>query len=502
MRSSAPALNSPIDPIVLSKIKVVSQPMSIRAMWRLYYLTLVVADVIMIAVAFRLAYLVRFELSIPFFQLEVTPDLIYYQTLVLILLPMWVLIFAAAGLYSRENLLGGTREYSLIFNSVTFGIVLVILILFLVPNFVLARGWLILAWLMTFLTVGSSRFLMRRAVYLLRSKGYFLAPTLIIGANQEGRLIADQLTSSPASGLQLLGFIDDRFAPGTTLFQNLCVLGSLDHITNLIKTYKVEEVIIATSAVSRDDMVSLFRRYGISRHVNLRLSSGLFEIITTGLQVKELAYVPLVSVNKVRLTGADQVMKTILDYSLTIPGLIFITPILILISLAIKLDSPGPVMHRRRVMGVNGKEFDAFKFRTMYTNGDEILASHPELQAQLAQDHKLKYDPRITRIGAILRKFSLDELPQLFNILRGEMSLVGPRMFAPDEMEKYQQWGINLLTVRPGLTGLWQVSGRSNLNYENRVRLDMYYIRNWTIWLDLQLLWQTIPAVIKGEGAY
>jgi lipopolysaccharide/colanic/teichoic acid biosynthesis glycosyltransferase len=154
------------------------------------------------------------------------------------------------------------------------------------------------------------------------------------------------------------------------------------------------------------------------------------------------------------------------------------------------------------VMGINGSQFDAFKFRTMVVNGDEVLVAHPELQAELAQNHKLKDDPRVTKIGKVLRRFSLDEFPQLFNVLRGEMSLVGPRMISPEEISMYNQWDINLLTVRPGLTGLWQVSGRSDISYDERVRLDMYYIRNWSIWHDLQLILQTIPAVLRARGAY
>jgi lipopolysaccharide/colanic/teichoic acid biosynthesis glycosyltransferase len=232
------------------------------------------------------------------------------------------------------------------------------------------------------------------------------------------------------------------------------------------------------------------------------MSSGLYEIITTGLTVKDFAYVPLVGVNPVRLTGVDSAMKFILDYTLTLIGLILISPILLTIAILVKLDSPGPVIHRRRVMGMNGSQFDAFKFRTMVVNGDEVLAAHPELQAELAQNHKLKDDPRVTRIGKVLRRFSLDEFPQLFNILRGEMSLVGPRMISPEEISMYNKWDINLLTVRPGLTGLWQVSGRSDVAYDERVRLDMYYIRNWSIWIDLQLILQTIPAVLRGRGAY
>jgi lipopolysaccharide/colanic/teichoic acid biosynthesis glycosyltransferase len=248
--------------------------------------------------------------------------------------------------------------------------------------------------------------------------------------------------------------------------------------------------------------VDIFKQYGLSNRVNVRLSSGLYELLTTSVQVREVASVPLVRINKVRLAGVDKILKIILDYGLTIPGLIVISPLMLLIAIVVRLDSPGPVIYRRKVMGVNGITFDAFKFRTMAVNGDEILARSPELKAELELNHKLKNDPRVTRMGRILRKLILDELPQLFNVLMHQMSLVGPRIISPEEMPLYQQWGTNLLTIRPGITGLWQVSGRSDVSYEERVRLDMYYIRKWTVWLDINLLVRTIPAAIKGKGAY
>jgi exopolysaccharide biosynthesis polyprenyl glycosylphosphotransferase len=274
-------------------------------------------------------------------------------------------------------------------------------------------------------------------------------------------------------------------------------------LNSIIKQYGVEEIILATSAFSsRDNMLDIFKTYGVASGVNVRMSSGLYEIITTGLTVKEFAFVPLVGINQLRLTGFDKFLKLALDYSLTIPGLILVAPIMLLIGILIKLDSPGSMIHRRRVMGINGKQFDAYKFRTMHADGDEILEQYPELQKELQENHKLKDDPRITRVGEWLRKTSLDELPQLLNVIKGEMSLVGPRMITEAEIDKYNQWDINLLTVRPGLTGLWQVSGRSDVSYEQRVRYDMHYIRNWSIWLDLQLLLQTLPAVLKRRGAY
>jgi exopolysaccharide biosynthesis polyprenyl glycosylphosphotransferase len=232
------------------------------------------------------------------------------------------------------------------------------------------------------------------------------------------------------------------------------------------------------------------------------MSSGLYEILTTGLTVNEFAYVPLVYVNKVRLTGSDTIMKLVLDYFLAALSLLVLSPFFLIIAVIVKLSSPGPIIHKRLVMGLNGKQFHAYKFRTMLINGDEVLAKLPGLKEELETNHKLKDDPRVTKIGAFLRKFSLDELPQLFNVLKREMSLVGPRMISPEEVSMYKQFDMNLLTVLPGITGVWQVSGRSDISYEERVRLDMYYIRNWSIWLDLQLLFQTIPAVLKSRGAY
>jgi lipopolysaccharide/colanic/teichoic acid biosynthesis glycosyltransferase len=202
------------------------------------------------------------------------------------------------------------------------------------------------------------------------------------------------------------------------------------------------------------------------------------------------------------LTGVDTILKFILDYAAALIGLVLLFPFIILISFLVKISSPGPVFHKRLVMGLNGKQFYALKFRTMATNGDDILNQYPELKEELARNHKLKNDPRISRIGAFLRKFSLDELPQLFNVLKRDMSLVGPRMISPEEVAMYKQFDMNLLTVLPGITGLWQVSGRSDISYDERVRLDMYYVRNWSLWLDLQVMFQTLPAVLKGRGAY
>ncbi len=475
-----------------------------RYQWPIFKISLVMMDLFTTTLAFFLAYLFRLDVHLWFFAQDAYLSLGYYILVVSILVPLWLAIYAIMGLYNRHKLLGGVQEYSLVFNSAVIGLAMVVSAGFLIPSLVFSRGWLLSAWLLSFMITAFGRFWLRRGIYFLRHKGLYLTPAVIIGANEEGLSLARQLIQWTTSGLHVIGFIDKKIPVGGTVLGYLPVLGSVDQLGQVIHEHKVEEIILASSAFSsRDSIMDIFQKYGVSSKVNVRMSSGVYEIITTGLSVNEFAYVPLVCVNKVRLTGIEWLLKLLLDYALAIPGILITAPLFILIAIAVRIDSPGPVIYRRRVMGVNGRQFDAYKFRTMYQNGDDLLHhQYPELAVELAQNHKLKSDPRVTRVGNFLRKISLDELPQLINVLKGDMSLVGPRIISPGEVEKYSKWDINLLTVRPGITGLWQVSGRSDISYEDRVRLDMYYIRNWSIWIDLQLLLRTIPAVFSRRGAY
>jgi exopolysaccharide biosynthesis polyprenyl glycosylphosphotransferase len=472
------------------------------AQWRMYRATLVAVDVLALVLAFGLAYWLRFGVNLPLLRTEVVGDLDFYRQAAVVIIPLWLLLFAALGLYSEANLLGGTREYALVFNAVTAGVVVVVLGTFLSQGFVLARAWVVLSWALGFLSVATARFCLRRGVYHMRSRGWFLSSTLIVGTNAEALSLADQLGHWRSSGLQVLGLVSTTPELVGTRVRQLPVVADLANVGEIIDRYGVEEVVVATSAVHRADLVDIFRELGTREDVELRLSGGLYEVLTTGLTIKEMGFVPLINVEPARLTGGDWVLKSFLDIGVSLVTLALLWPLYLALALAVKLDSPGPVLHRRRVLGMGGREFYAYKFRTMVCNGHEVLAADPALAAELASDHKLKDDPRVTRLGRVLRKYSLDELPQVFNVLAGDMSIVGPRMISPEEHAKYGSWDLNLLTVKPGITGLWQVSGRSDLSYDERVRLDMNYIRNWTIWLDLQILLQTIPAVLFGRGAY
>ncbi len=473
-----------------------------RTQFRRYLLLLVLADVLALALAFWLAYEMRFSFQWEIFQLDSPARGTFYLQLSAGLILAWLLLFWAYRLYDEQILLGGVREYVQLFNACVSGAILIALAQFLIVELTVARGWVGLAWLLTFLVVGLERLLTRRLGYLLRRRGYLTRPALIVGASGEGVLLGEQLSAWPTSGLRVLGYMDEVQPVGTGICPGLSVLGRLADLDGLMKQFAVTELVLTTGALTREQVLELFKQYGTASDVRLRMSSGLFDLLTTGLEVKEMGYVPLISVNRVRLQPAESAFKRVCDILVALAALGLGAPIFLTIALLVRLTSPGPVLYRRRVMGLNGTQFDAFKFRTMYLNGDDILRQNPEALEELATTHKIKHDPRITPIGYFLRKFSLDELPQFINILIGQMSLVGPRMISPPELEKYGQWGMNLLTVRPGLTGLWQVSGRSDVSYDERVRLDMLYIRNYNIWLDVQIVLRTVPVLLLGKGAY
>jgi exopolysaccharide biosynthesis polyprenyl glycosylphosphotransferase len=479
-------------------------PVAVNARWAerlLLSIALSVMDPIMVLVGFWLAYTLRFQIGVSwFYQHQVVPVDFYLRLFILV--PAWLIIFRTFGLYDFRILFSGTREYARVFNACTLGMMLIILFTFFDPTLNIARGWVMLSWLLVTLSVLMGRFLLRRIVQGLRVKGRFLTSVLMVGANEEGQAIAEQLQTNRKAGIWIAGFADDDLAHGSQLLPGIPVLGSVASVPGLVRQHGIQEIIVASTALPREQLLDLFQSFGATEDITIRMSSGLYEILTTGVEVQEIGNVPLLSINRVRLTGIDVFMKRVLDIIVSSFVLLVSWPVMLTAAIAIKVDSPGPVFYRRRVVGVRGKSFDALKFRTMYVDADERLARDAELRLRFEENYKLKNDPRVTRVGRLLRRTSLDELPQIFNVLWGKMSLVGPRMITSDETERYGKWRMNLSTVKPGITGLWQVSGRSDVSYEERVVLDMRYIRNFSIWLDLHLLWQTIPAVIKGRGAY
>jgi exopolysaccharide biosynthesis polyprenyl glycosylphosphotransferase len=469
--------------------------------WNLLTLLLVAIDTLALIGAFTFAYLLRFKAEIP---LLMTPShsIAFYSSVAFWAIPVWLCIFAVYRLYDRQWLFVGLQEYGRVFNACTAGLVVVMAISFLDVTLLISRGWLLLTWLASVVLVCSARFATRRLLRRLRRHGWFVVPTLIVGANEEGKALAEQFVTDPASGSRVVGFVDATLPVGTAVVGDLQVVGNLEQAEDLVRRGRVREMVVAPTALARHELLELFRTFGHNECVELRLSSGLFEVLTTAVRVHESGGVPLMTPQRVRITGFDALLKSALDYAIAASLLVILFPVLLLLGLLVKLDSPGPALHRRRVLGRAGKPFDAFKFRTMMPTAERRQREQPIDFADRRRALKIHSDPRITPLGRFLRRASLDELPQLLNILRGEMSLVGPRMIAPDEAPKYGKWQLNLVTVKPGITGPWQVRGRSDLPYEERVRLSMHYIRNYSIWLDLEILLRTVFVVLKGKGAY
>jgi exopolysaccharide biosynthesis polyprenyl glycosylphosphotransferase len=467
--------------------------------WRLMLVGVAGLDALALILTFVLAYLIRFQLDLPIFQAGNESPL-FYAHILLWVLPAWLVIFVLYRLYDRRFIFVGAQEYGRVFSSSTVGALGIIVIGFFYEMPSVARGWLVLVWLLSIALVCTERFVVRRFVRQLHARGHLTTPAIIVGTNEEGRALADQLQHDPRSGMQLCGFVTTSAGEGDGPSNRLSILGNLDDLPALLNTWDSADLVIATTALTRAELLDLYRRFGHDERIELRLSSGLYEFRTTGVRVQEFSAVPLMTLERVRITGADAVLKTLLDYTTAWLALVALLPCLVLLAILVRLESGGPIIHRRRVLGRGGAQFDAFKFRTMISDrrAREAAIHFPERR----KADKAEHDPRITRIGRILRRTSLDELPQLLNVLRGEMSLVGPRMISPGEANLYGKWQFNLLTVKPGITGPWQTRGRSSLSYEERVRLSMDYIRNYSVWSDLEILVRTIPSVISGRGAY
>jgi exopolysaccharide biosynthesis polyprenyl glycosylphosphotransferase len=462
-------------------------------------LPLFLLDAVCITLSMAAAYQLRFQLMRYYGPLSEA----FYNRLAWIAIPMWLVIFALYRLYHPDRLFGGLREYVNVINACTTGLVGLILYSFLDRNVEhdISRGWLAIVWFLSVTSVSLARFGYRRLIYYLRRRGLFIRRALVVGVNEEGQAVVSQLRGSPEAGVEVVGFVDPALPLGVTI-EGLRVLGKPSRLRSLVRRLEVEELIVIPTAMRREELLSIYRDWGTDQRVRVCLSSGLYELCTTGAQVREVGFIPLLSLNRTRITGVDALMKSAMDFVGAVVAVALLAPVFLIISVLVRRDSPGPAIHRRRVVGLYGRRFDAYKFRTMIPDAEAYLEAHPELKEQWDNTGKIQDDPRITRVGRLLRRFSLDELPQLFNVLKGQMSLVGPRMITPEELKHFGRWRHNLLTVKPGLTGLWQVSGRSDLSYEDRVRLDMHYIRNYTAWADLKLVFNTVWTVLRGRGAY
>ena len=430
-------------------------------------------------------------------------------------LPGWVLLARLHGLYDRDE---ERASHSTLDDMV--GVVhLVTLGTFLF----LAGAWVtglahpyppkfLTFWALAIALVALARVSARA---FARTRQAYVQNAVIVGIDPVAKLIARKILDHDEYGVNLVGFVDSASDRGLEIMGGLTVLGPPEELSTIVREQDVERVVVAFFERPVGEAIDLVRRTKDLR-VQVDIVPRLFAAVDPRAQIHTLEGFPLIGLPPARLWRSSLSIKRSLDVVLAGLGLLLLAPLFALIALRVKLESRGPVFYKHRRVGMNGKPFRLIKFRTMYLEhcvgegygGDaaagelQRLLEHPAAREEFESTYKLSDDPRVTRFGHFLRRTSLDELPQLLNVLRGDMSLVGPRPVTEAELSRYDEEVMTLLSFRPGVTGYWQINGRSRSVYEERVRLDIAYVRGWSLKLDLAVLGKTAWTLVKGHGAY
>ena len=455
----------------------------------------VLADAMAIMTALFLASTIRFEMFND--SPAITAD---YTLVTLISTPVWLALFKLYGLYEPRQVLGPVNEFKQVFHGVVAGTVLIILA-DSTFRLELARGWALLVLATGLVFVGGERLAVRKALHFLRRRGGDATRTIILGANPEARTVARTLEREAWLGYRIIGFVDDTAPVGHDVHEGKEVLGHTGELKDLINRHDASLVLVAASAFDAARLNRLFWELQ-DIDVDLQMTSGTIDLLASRMTVQSVAGVPLLYVRRTGITQMQRALKRTIDVLGSAVITLFLSPVLIAIALWILKDSKGGAFFKQTRVGRDGRLFTCWKFRTMVANAEARRAELEHLSEGPGLLFKLKEDPRVTKAGKFLRRYSLDELPQLWNVMKGDMSLVGPRPALPSEVEQYDDWVHNRLKVKPGMTGLWQVSGRTETSFADYVRYDLFYIQNWSLSLDLWILWRTFRAVTTAEGAH
>ena len=466
--------------------------------WRVQR-SLVMFDVLAIAIAVGVAFVTRFGRSV-----VDDPGVAAYLACAIALGVVWATSMFVNQTYRTDCLALGSEEFRRV-GAATFAVFGLFAIVSMIFKLEISRAFLAVALpvglVLLLLNRGVARFLLVRA----RTVGESVDPVLVVGAPQEVRYVASRIQANPAAGYSVAGvatgdasvsefeLADGQIVPET---------GRIPEVISAATGMGAAGIIVAGhSRVNRELMRELSWQLEGSG-MTLALASRMTDVAGPRIHWRPIEGLPLMSVEVPRYSGAKFYLKRIFDFCASLAGLIVLSPLLLALAIAIKIDSPGPVFFRQTRVGVNGTHFKMTKFRSMVVDAEQRLA---DLKAQSQGNgvlFKMKDDPRITRTGKFIRKYSLDELPQLFDVLAGSMSLVGPRPPLPSEVEEYEDHVHRRLNVKPGITGPWQVGGRSNLSWEESVRKDLYYVENWSLAGDIIILLKTVRAVLMRDGAY
>lgn len=447
---------------------------------------IVFSDGLSVVAAFGVAYLLSFgadPVDAPF-------------AVVLALLPMAAAAtFAMFQLY-RVYRLTPAEEFRRLVLAVTVVVALVALGSFS-SALEISRPWIGLSWLFSLGSVLLTRRVWHHEMGRRRIRGELTFRTLVVGTNEEGLRIARGLV--PPTGFEAVGFVSTDVESGRP--GGLEIVGTLDRLPDAIRQSGADCVFVASSAVATErirEVASAARRMG----AELKISANIPEVLATRISTQPVAGVMAVTLHPAELYGWQAALKRTVDLVGSTVGLVLTAPLFVGLALLVRMSTPGPVLFRQERIGRRERPFSMLKFRTMVVGADAMRDQLGELNSATAPLFKVRDDPRLHRFGRWMRRWSLDELPQLWNVAVGDMSLVGPRPPLREEVERYEEWHLDRLEVRPGMTGLWQVGGRADLPFDDYVRLDLFYIENWSLSYDLFILAKTVPAVVRGKGSY
>jgi exopolysaccharide biosynthesis polyprenyl glycosylphosphotransferase len=480
---------------------------------------LIIADAVAAAFSFMLAFYAREGVSVfaTGSGFAWSNRFAPYGGLLVFIVAIRLLSFRYCNLYRVRGEFSFVDDSIRIFKATAIGSLLIVAAAFLYRGgfefraFSYARSVFVADFFFVLIFVGILRFLMRAVQMFVRSRQINLIPTLVVGRGPEASLFIREMRERPALGYRVIGVVDTKPVDASSAYEDVPVIGTLDSLPEVIRDSGANEVIIADADVNGDALFEVMMRCGRRRGVEFRIAPSLFNCLPRKTEIDQIGVLPMIRLFREPLSSSARILKRTFDLLFAALAIVLLFPLWLIIALLIKLDSRGPVFYTQERVGMDGRLFLLYKFRTMKAGADPEL--HREYQkafiagraeANVGNDSKPTYkllaDPRITKVGKLLRRSSLDEVPQLLNVLLGDMSIVGPRPPIPYEVEAYELWHRKRLDMKPGLTGLWQVSGRNRLPFEEMVRLDLFYIENWSLLLDLKILLRTGFVMIGREG--
>ena len=414
----------------------------------------------------------------------------------------WHMIFSFFELYHSRRLSSVHEEVTDIIKATCAGVVLLLVGAFIFNIKLVTPVFLLFFWASTTLSAIVSRLVLRSLLRQLRNRGRNLRNVIIVGTNGRALAFAKRIESRPDLGYLLKGFVDDAIMSKEIGTGRYSVVAKLEHLPEFLRQNVVDEVVIALPMKSHyaqaASIVAMCQKQGIIT----RFLSDLFNVRSVTTKTEHIGGQAITTISTHNLSELSLFVKRLVDICASVILLLVASPVFLIVAALMKLTSRGPVFFTQERLGINKRLFNVYKFRTMVLGAEEMLRDLEHLNEVEGAAFKIKNDPRITRVGRILRKTSIDELPQLLNVLKGDMSLVGPRPLPVRDYNGFgEDWHRRRFSVKPGVTCLWQINGRSNVSFDHWMELDMEYIDNWSLVLDLKILAQTIPAVIRGSGA-